>query len=461
MRLGIVCPYSLDVPGGVQFHIRDLAEHLIATGAHVSVLAPADDDTPVPDYVQPAGRAVPVPYNGSVARLTFGPVTVARVRRWLADGDFDLLHLHEPQVPSLSLLALWAWDGPVVATFHTSNPRSRAMQAAYPLLRPSLEKIAARIAVSEDARRTVVEHLGGDAVVIPNGVYVDQFAGAEADPAWTGTPERPTIGFLGRLEESRKGLAVLAQALPAIRAAVPGVRLLVAGRGDVEDVEEWFGQDVDAVTFLGAVTDAEKARLLRSVDVFVAPHTGGESFGIVLVEAMSAGAAVVASDLGAFRRVLDDGRCGVLFRTGDAAALAERVCELVADPERRRTLAAAAALEVRRYDWSSVAEQIRAVYDMVVPGPAAELSLTSVPARPGVAGSGVDDATPAHAEPHGPEASGAGPESSAPPLKSSRRARNRLARWRASSKGSASRTDPASPASRTDPASGGDTGVPS
>ncbi|MGO4752358.1 glycosyltransferase family 4 protein, partial [Streptomyces sp. 2MCAF27] len=178
MRIGIVCPYSWDVPGGVQFHIRDLAEHLIRLGHGVSVLAPADDDTPLPPYVVSAGRAVPVPYNGSVARLNFGFLSAARVRRWLHDGAFDVIHIHEPASPSLGLLACWAAQGPIVATFHTSNPRSRAMIAAYPILQPALEKISARIAVSEYARRTLVEHLGGDAVVIPNGVDVRFFADA-------------------------------------------------------------------------------------------------------------------------------------------------------------------------------------------------------------------------------------------------------------------------------------------
>ena len=172
MRIGIVCPYSFDVPGGVQFHVRDLAEHFLGQGHHASVLAPADEDTPLPDYVESVGRAVPVRYNGSVARLNFGPLTAARVGRWLEAGDFDVVHIHEPVTPSIALLALWSAEGPVVATFHTSNLRSRAMQAAYPLLRPSLEKINGRIAVSEDARRTVTTHLGGDAVVIPNGVKV-------------------------------------------------------------------------------------------------------------------------------------------------------------------------------------------------------------------------------------------------------------------------------------------------
>ena len=218
MRIGIVCPYSWDVPGGVQFHIRDLAEHLIRLGHEVSVLAPADDETPLPPYVVSAGRAVPVPYNGSVARLNFGFLSAARVRRWLHDGAFDVIHIHEPASPSLGLLACWAAQGPIVATFHTSNPRSRAMIAAYPILQPALEKISARIAVSEYARRTLVEHLGGDAVVIPNGVDVDFFAEAEPKPEWQGG----TIGFIGRIDEPRKGLPVLMKALPEDPRRAPG-----------------------------------------------------------------------------------------------------------------------------------------------------------------------------------------------------------------------------------------------
>jgi len=374
VRIGLVCPYSFDVPGGVQFHIRDLAEHLLGHGHKVSVLAPADDDTPVPDYVEAAGRAVPVPYNGSVARLTFGPVSAARVRRWLADGDFDVLHIHEPVTPSLSLLALWLATGPIVATFHTANLRSRAMQAARPLLRPSMEKISARIAVSEDARRTVVEHLGGDAVVIPNGVFVDRFAQAPTHQAWLGTAQRPTVAFVGRLDEPRKGLPVLAAAVPRVLEQCPGARFLVLGRGDGDGVLDGLGPAAGAVELLGSLTDGEKASLLRSVDVYVAPHTGGESFGIVLVEAMSAGAAVVASDLGAFARVLGDGECGVLFPVGDAAALADALVRLLGAGddasstvagEARAALVERASRAVRRYDWGRVAQEVLEVYETV------------------------------------------------------------------------------------------------
>src|ERR1700758_89865 len=175
MRIGIVCPYTWDVPGGVQQHIRDLAEALIGLGHEVSVISPADDDTPLPDYVVPAGRAVPVPYNGSVARLAVGFLSARRGRRRGRDGGGAGLHVHEPAAPSLSLLACWVADGPIVATVHTATPRSRVLHVAQPILASALEKISGRIAVSEAARTTLVEHLGGDAVLIPNGVSVRRF----------------------------------------------------------------------------------------------------------------------------------------------------------------------------------------------------------------------------------------------------------------------------------------------
>ncbi|MDO8145080.1 MULTISPECIES: glycosyltransferase family 4 protein [unclassified Isoptericola] len=367
MRVGIVCPYSFDAPGGVQFHVRDLAEALRAGGHEVSVLAPADEDTEVPDVVTPAGRAVPVRYNGSVARLAFGPRAAARVRRWIDAGRFDVLHLHEPMTPSLSMLALWVADGPVVATFHTSQVRSRALQIAHPLLRQSLEKISARIAVSEDARRTLIDHLGGDAVVVPNGVYVDHFDVPPA-PRWQGTPEAPTVAFLGRLDEPRKGLQVLAAAAPRILAEVPGTRFLVAGRGDEgrAEAEAALGGHASSFEWLGGVSDADKATLLASADLYVAPQTGGESFGIVLVEAMSAGTGVVASDLGAFRRVLDDGTAGRLFRTGDAEDLAATVLAALADPAGTEERRERARRFVRTFDWSEVTERVLAVYEMAL-----------------------------------------------------------------------------------------------
>ena len=365
VRVGIVCPYTWAVPGGVQQHIRDLAEALIGLGHQVSVISPADDDTPLPAYVVPAGRAVPVPYNGSVARLAFGFLSASRVRRWVKEGGFDVLHVHEPAAPSLSLLACWVADGPIVATVHTATPRSRVMHAAYPALQTALEKITGRIAVSEAARTTLVEHMGGDAVLIPNGVTVSRYEKAAPLPGWPG--EGGALGFLGRMDEPRKGLDVLLRAFAGLGAQRPGLRLLIAGPGDTDDVLARVpGPLRPRVILLGQVSEEDKARVYHSVDVFCAPNTGGESFGIVLAEAMAAGAPIVASDLDAFRQVLRGGRAGELFETGDPAALAEAAGRLLDDPQRRIALSAAAAEAVRVYDWPVVARDVVRVYEAVV-----------------------------------------------------------------------------------------------
>jgi len=364
VRVGLVCPYTWDVPGGVQAHVHDLATALLALGHDVSVITPADDDAPLPPYVVSAGRAVPVPYNGSVARLAFGVLSLGRVRRWLREGAFDVVHVHEPAAPSLSLLATWAADVPIVATFHTSVSRSRAMAAAYSILQTALEKISGRIAVSEAARRTLVEHLGGDAVLIPNGVQVSAFATARPLPDWPG--DGGAIGFLGRIDEPRKGFPVLLEAFQLLAAQRPGLRLLVAGPGDTDEAHKSLPEELRSrVRLLGLVSDADKARMLRSVDLFVAPNTGGESFGIVLLEAMAAQTPVLASDLDAFRVVLDDGEAGALFATGDAAALAEAAGALLDDRDRRARLAASGARRALDYDWSTVARDIVRVYETV------------------------------------------------------------------------------------------------
>jgi phosphatidylinositol alpha-mannosyltransferase len=361
MRVGIVCPYSFDVPGGVQNHIQDLAETLIGLGHEVSVLAPADDETQLPPYVVPAGRSVPVPYNGSVARLAFGPLSAARVKRWLSAGRFDVIHVHEPMTLSLAMYAALYARVPVVATFHTAQTRSRLMGAAQGMLRVVLEKITARIAVSDLARRVQVEHFDGGAWEIPNGVAVSKFAEAVPLPGWPGPGG--AIGFLGRFEESRKGFPILLNALSRLVPGRPDLRLLVAGPGDPGEALAGRAKAIrDRVTFLGKVSEADKARMLSSVDLYIAPNTGGESFGMILTEAMAAGTPVVASDLDAFRRVLDGGRAGVLFPVGDADALAAAVGGLLDDPARRAELAARAAGVVAGFDWPAVAARIVEVY---------------------------------------------------------------------------------------------------
>ena len=367
MRIGIACPYSWDVPGGVQQHIRDLAEALIDLGHDVSVIAPADEDRPLPDYVVPTGAAIPVPYNGSVARLAFGPISLNRVRRWLREGNFDVLHAHEPTVPSLSLLACWAAAGPIVATVHTAMPKSRVLLATQFVMRSALEKVNGRIAVSEAARTTLVQHLGGDAVLIPNGVATRRYRDASPLPGWPG--EGGTIGFLGRMDEPRKGLAVLLRAFEILAPQRPGLRLLIAGPGDADEARSRLPPELrDRAHFLGEVTEEQKVQVLHSVDIFCSPNTGGESFGIVTAEAMAAGATILASDLDAFRTVLRGGTAGQLFTTGDAAGLARAAGALLDDPARRAELSVAALDAVRAYDWSVVAREVLSVYETVTLG---------------------------------------------------------------------------------------------
>jgi phosphatidylinositol alpha-mannosyltransferase len=364
VRIGLACPYTWDVPGGVQVHIRDLAETLIRQGHEVSVITPVDDEDALPAYAVSAGKAMSVPYNGSVTRILMGPVSGARVRRWVRENDFEVVHAHEPTSPSVSLLACLAFNGPLVATYHTSNPRSRILVVLQSALQLALEKVRANIAVSEDARRTIVEHLGVDAVLIPNGVDVARFAAAEPLPALASP--RPTLVFVGRIDEPRKGLAVLLAALPAIAAVVPDVRLLVAGPGDVEEVQAQLTPQLRRhVQLLGLVSDADKAGLFRTADVYVAPNTGQESFGIVLLEAMASGTPVIASDIDAFRRVLGEGRAGHLFANEDPADLARAAIELLTDPAQRTRLAQAGREAVRQYDWSVVTREVVHVYETV------------------------------------------------------------------------------------------------
>ena len=373
LRVGIVCPYSFAVPGGVQFHIRDFGRELERRGHHVAVLAPGIVADGTPDFVRGSGRSIALPYNGSIARIAFTPGSARTVREWIDDGRFDVLHLHQPDVPSLSMQALRVARGPIVATYHAAREQSMAMQMAAPIVNRGMDRIGAHIAVSQEAREFVDSHTDGryPIEIVPNGVFVDDFARAPRDPQLVGRPGQPTIAFLGRMTEPRKGLSVLLRALPAIVRAIPGARFLIAGPG-AEDGSELaqaaLPELAGRLEFLGTVSDERKASLFASADLYVAPHTGGESFGIVLCEAMAAGTCVLASDLDSFRDVLGDGRAGVLFRNGDSDDLAAKAIALLCDPAARARCAEAGQARVRRYDWSVVADRVLAIYERVLAG---------------------------------------------------------------------------------------------
>ena len=364
LNIGIVCPYGWDAPGGVQAHIADLRTYLVAKGHRVSVLAPTGDEDSLPDWAVSAGKPLSIPYNGAVARVLFGPVAFAKVKQWISENDFDLLHLHEPAIPSISLLACWAAEGPMVGTFHASAKKQKASFAIVPILEPVIEKLAARIAVSEAARETLIAHLETDAVVIPNGIYAQKMIG-KVRPEWSGE----TLGFMGRFTEPRKGLKVLIDALPIISRFMPNVRVLVAGPGNPDEfLSEIDPQLRSRIEFLGKLTEEEKADFMSSVGAYVGPNTGGESFGIILAEALAGGAAVVASDIPAFAAVLENGKYGKLFKSEDSTDLAKVIIELLRDREARDEMAKSGQAYAQKFDWDVVAENIFEVYEMAIVG---------------------------------------------------------------------------------------------
>ncbi|CAN2200915.1 RfaG Glycosyltransferase [Candidatus Nanopelagicaceae bacterium] len=372
-RIGIVCPYGWDTPGGVQSHVGDLAEYLIRQGHYVSVLAPAIDEDNLPEYVTSAGRPIAIPYNGAVARVLFGPIAFGRVRQWISNGSFDVLHLHEPAIPSISLLACWAAEGPMVGTFHAAAKRQKVTFAVAPILEPVIEKLTARIAVSEAARETLTEHLETDAIVVPNGIYADRYRDGSIDERWTGN----TIGFIGRFEEKRKGLDILAAALPAVIVQFPDVKVFIAGPGDSESALKEIDPSLHSrFTFLGRITEEEKANFLASVALYIAPNTGGESFGIILAEALAGGASVVASNIPAFDSLLGHGQYGTLFESENSQDLSMKIIDLLGDEKKRREIAQRGKIYAQEFDWDVVAEKIYDVYEMAMVG-GATVSLSS------------------------------------------------------------------------------------
>lgn len=331
MRIGLVCPYGMDQPGGVQNHVLGLAAWLTAQGHVAGIIAPGDFPAEAaagygidPARFTSTGLPLGVPYNGSIARIDLQ----ARlgVAAWLDEGRFDLIHVHEPLVPAVALTAIRRATCPVVATFHAAFDRAWVYTTAGHFLADELDRINARIAVSPTALRVVRDLLGLDAEVIGNGFRAGQFTPSLPAGRWRGG-ERPSIVFVGRFEEPRKGFWVLAEALEIITSLWGEVDVTVIGPG--EPVASLPG-----VTFRGTVSDAERDAALEHADIFVAPQMGRESFGIVLLEALAAGAHVVASDLECFRDLLtgDDGVVGSLFPPGDPDALARSVITLLRDP---------------------------------------------------------------------------------------------------------------------------------
>ena len=356
MKVAIVCPYAWDRPGGVQSHVASLASTMRGRGHDVLVLAPRSLGRSSPEEgVAFTGRSAPIPANGSVAPVAFGPGAAARVKAEIARFRPDVLHLHEPLIPSTSFLALTLTKVPAVGTFHASAESSFGYKIAAPVLERAAARLALRTAVSDAARAFASRYFPGEYILTPNGIDLARFASAEPEDLGSGA----SILFLSRLER-RKGAEVLIQAMTRLRDL--DTTLVIGGDGPEKRKLEALARRLEVpATFLGRVPQERVAPLFAGATVYCAPALGGESFGIVLAEAMASGAPVVCSDLEGFRGVA--GQAARLVPPGDTGALASALRSVLDDADMRAEMSRMGRRLASMYDWSRLALNVEAAYD--------------------------------------------------------------------------------------------------
>ena len=370
MKIALVSPYDYPYPGGVTEHVSNLAARFRARGHEVHVIAPSSADSAclraMPD-VHRVGRVVPIWANGSVARLNLPYQGYLQVKRLLSHQAFDVVHLHEPMMPALPLTVIRHSQAINIGTFHAYGRTDIGYFYARPMLQPFFRKLHGRIAVSEPARDFVARRFPGEYRIIPNGIDFARFATpCEPWPELAGGG--PTVLFVGRLER-RKGLKYLLQAWPLVRREFRGARLIVVGGGGrrLEAYRQYAArQNWPEVVFAGRVSADDLVRYYQGADVFCAPSTGQESFGIVLLEAMAAGRPIVASRIPGYAEVLTHGEEGLLVPPKDGEALAVALGELLADPDRCRELGERGRRKAVAYDWTTIADQVLAYYDETI-----------------------------------------------------------------------------------------------
>ena len=350
MRVGLVCPYSLTIPGGVQGQVMGLARSLRRMGVEARVLAPCDGPPP-DESVTPLGNSLPTAANGSIAPLAPDPPAQLRTIRVLRDEQFDVIHIHEPLAPGPTNTAAVIKSAPLLGTFHRAG-HSTAYQYLRPIVQAVANRLDHRCAVSEDARRLAQEQLGGQYELVFNGVELEA---PSTEPIET---SQPTIFFVGR-HEPRKGLGILIDALQHLP---PEVRLWVGGDGpETEALKAQSGND-HRVEWLGRISDAEKQARLQGADVFCAPSLFGESFGVVLLEAMAARTPIVASDLDAYAIVARPGRDALLSDPGDAAALAVALKRVLYDPDTASALVESGLDRAQQFSMDKLASRYIEIY---------------------------------------------------------------------------------------------------
>ncbi len=365
MKIAMVSPYDFTWPGGVTAHVTQLARELGRSGHEVQVLAPHSPsrESQDADLHVPLGRSVPLPSGGSIARVSLSWWLYPKVRALLRKEQFDVIHLHEPMAPILPLCVLEFSDSVNVGTFHASYARQHLYRITHPIIKRWQQRLHGNIAVSPAARRYVNNAFPGDYEIIPNGIDFKHFS-TDVAPMPQYQDGKINILFVGRLEK-RKGLRYLLEAYGKLKWDLPNIRLIVVGPGnpDKESYRVMSSQNLQDVEFVGRVSYDDLPRYYASADIFCSPATGAESFGIVLLEAMSAGKPVVASDIEGFRGVMTHGEQGLLVPKKDSNALAEALGMLARDPELRRKLGGNGNRLAEEYRWEVVAGRVEAYYN--------------------------------------------------------------------------------------------------
>ncbi len=376
MKIGIVSPYDWNYPGGVREHIRHLAEQFILLDQDVRVLAPGKETKGIlaeKHLFYGMGKTAPLPFNGSIARIAIDPMLSWRVRDILQREHFDILHIHEPLVPGLSITALRFSRTLNVGTFHSfskpgglTSPYHLAYSSALPFLRPYFRRLDGHIAVSTAAHQFVSRYFTADYQIIPNGVDLLRFHdGMQPLPEFQ--DGKQNILFVGRFER-RKGAKYLLRAIPSIRERHPNTRFIFVGEGRLRYAFQRYVQrhELHDVIFTGYVSDADLPRYFASADIFCAPAISGESMGIVLLEAMAAGKPIVASNIPGYATVVNSGSDGLLIPPRDSRELANAVGYLLANEPLRRRFVETGLHKIHEYAWPYVARKILDYYYMLL-----------------------------------------------------------------------------------------------
>jgi phosphatidyl-myo-inositol alpha-mannosyltransferase len=368
MKIALVSPYDYPYPGGVTEHINHLDENFRQLGHEVKILAPSSTQDSIfdGDRVYKVGSVVSIPANGSVARIALSPRLTWRVKNILAAENFDVVHIHEPLMPALPLTVLHYSKAANIGTFHASGESSLAYFYGKPILKRFFKHLDGRIAVSQAAKDFVGERFKSEYTIIPNGIDVNRFQVTE-DPLACYRDDCLNILFVGRFNEKRKGFKYLLRAFSIVSREMPNVRLIVVGRGKDKGYQRYLRKNaVGNVIFAGYVSDNDISRYYASADVFCAPSIGGESFGIVLLEAMAAGKAVVASNINGYSAVVSDGVDGILAEPRNEQALAQSLIRALTDVDLRRRLGACGRDKAMDFSWEKVSRRVLNYYEQVV-----------------------------------------------------------------------------------------------